>query len=392
LTNPFEGLDPLPNLSQQRALPRRPYRYVTDGVALVGAGVIAFTPTTAPRAQVHIPDVQLTTSDEDIAIDFVRHGEDAPPGSERVAFAPEFPGSPLSDTGQQQAQDVAHQLFHELGGSQGVAGFFSGQDLDVQQTAEPFGELLKMTPQILPGLNEIDGGIYANLPISSPAGILYQLTPAAWVFGLEFVQMPGSTDFNGVAFDQKFSDAVQTMYNDVVNSDVLSANGEPSVVAYASEASITTWVLMNVNNPDLSFFLPKFLDQVEGSEPLLSNAGVVKIMGNPEDGWTVVSFDGQPVPQDPGLLTELFVDVRDLITAPQTATYNIFEAALSGDATAITNAFEHGIENVGSAIVHFPESVVNDIVDAVQNLGTEAGSQATGEMGTTLSDAVASLI
>jgi hypothetical protein len=364
----------VPDRSRQRALPRRPYRYVTAGVALVGASVVAFTPTTEPLADVHMPDVQLTAGDEDITIDFVRHAEDAPPGSERVAFSPEFPGSPLSDTGHQQANDVAHQLFNELGGSHGVAGFFSGQDLDTQQTAEPFGTLLGTTPQILSGLNEIDGGIFANLPISSPAGILYQLIPAAWVFGLELVQMPGSPDFNGVAFDQSFSGAVQTMYDDVVDSDVVSTDGEPDVVAYASEASVTAWVLMHVDNPDLSFFLPKFLDQVEGSEPFLSNAGVVEITGSPEDGWTVLSFDGQPVPQDPGLLTELFIDVRDLITPPQTAIYNIFEDALSGDTAAIANAFQDGIENVGSAIVHFPESVVNDIVDAVQNLGTEAGT------------------
>lgn len=95
------------------------------------------------------------------------------------------------------------------------------------------------------------------------------------------------------------------------------------------------------------------------------------------DGWTLVSWDGQPVPPA-SLPTELFVDVRELITAPQMAAYNIAEALLTGDPTMVVNAIRDGVSQVGTATVDFPLALIRDIVDAapadmpnmVANLGT----------------------
>jgi hypothetical protein len=42
-------------------------------------------------------------------------------------------------------------------------------------------------------------------------------------------------------------------------------------------------------------------------------------------------------------------------------------------------------------LVQFPESVINDIIDASQNLATETGAQASGDAGMSLSDVFASL-
>jgi broad specificity phosphatase PhoE len=379
-------METMPNPSQH-TLPRKPYRYVTAGVVLAGASVIAVSPVTTPGPDGHVPGIQLTAGEEPIVIDFVRHGTVTAEGSPPLVTAT-VPGPPLTDVGQQQAQDVGDKLFNELGGPHGVAGIFAGQEQRMPETAAPFATLEHMTPQILPGLNEIDGGVYEGDPIISPGGILYRLTVAAWPFGLEVAQMPGSKDLNGVAFDERFNDAVDTMYNTATADPVVSANGNITDVAYSGEAAITAWTLMNVNNPDLSIFLPLFLKQLEGVD-LLPDAGVVTVKGDPEDGWTLVSFNGQSVPP-PGLLTELFVDFRDLITAPQTAEYHIFEAILTGDPTAIEHALQAGLQNVGAAIVQFPQSVINDIVDAL-NDGTDGGGQAAGEAGATLSDAFASL-
>jgi hypothetical protein len=69
------------------------------------------------------------------------------------------------------------------------------------------------------------------------------------------------------------------------------------------------------------------------------------------------------------LLTDLFVDFRDLIIAPQTAEWNIYEAFLGGDPATIEDAFQTGLQNVGEAIIQFPQSVLNDISDAL-SLGT----------------------
>jgi hypothetical protein len=107
--------------------------------------------------------------------------------------------------------------------------------------------------------------------------------------------------------------------------------------------------------------------------------GIVVVRGDPEDGWTLVSFNGYPFPQDPGLLTELFVDVRNLIMAPQIAENHIVEALLGGDPTTIGNALQAGVENVGKALLQFPESVINDIVGALQDGAGAAAGQATGD-------------
>ncbi|GFG76292.1 histidine phosphatase family protein [Mycobacterium botniense] len=249
------------------------------------------------------------------------------------------------------------------------------------QTAAPLADLLHMNVQLLPGLDEIAGGIYNADPLLSPGGILYNLTLIAWVFGLDFVPMPGAY-VNGVAFDESFSSAVDTIYDNTV-----SAGGPTKDVAVSGEAAISTWALMNAKNPDLSFFAPLFLHAVLGGnvEAFLPTTGIVVVEGNPEEGWTIVSWNGQPVPQHPGLLTQLFVDVRDVITAPQVAAYNVFEAILGGDPTAIVNAVDNGVSEVATALVQFPFSVFDDIggtaTAGVHDLAADVAGLPAGDLG-----------
>jgi hypothetical protein len=252
------------------------------------------------------------------------------------------------------------------------------------ETIAPFAHLEDMAIQPLGGLNEIGGGIYSDAPPSSAGQFLYLATIAAWVAGLDFVQLPGGNDFNGVQFQENFGGAVDTMYNDAVADPVVSANGHITAIGVSGGAALATWILTNVKNPDLPFIISQFTSQLSGGQ-LLPTAGVSEVTGNPEDGWTLVSFGGNPVPEDPGLVSELFVDFRNLITAPQTAAYNIFEAALTTP-TTIEDALQAGFNQVGSALVQFPESVINDTVTAVHNFGADVAA------GETLSDAFASAI
>ncbi|MGH3969786.1 MAG: histidine phosphatase family protein [Mycobacterium sp.] len=371
--------------------------YVTAGVALVGAGLIAVI--AAPGPDVEVRDVALTAGDApDIVIDIVRHGQMISPFEDELTPSPAFPGAPLSDLGQQQAQDVGTQLFNELGP---VAGIFEGQGLREMGTAAPFAALENMSNdvQILPGLDEIDSGIYALDPIESLGGQLAFLTAGAWSlgapFGLALLPAPGSSDVNGVVFDARFTDAIDTMYNAAVANPVVSDTGQITDVGFNSEASIFVWALMNVKNPDIPFFIQQIIEAhtvPNGlSTVLLPNTGIVQIEGNPTDGWTLISWDGQAIPQDPDLLTALFVDVRDVALPAQTALWNIEEAILGGDSTTIMTAVQTGFDQVGSALAQFPDSVFNSIADALANLGTAAGAQAAGDAGATFSDVVASL-
>jgi hypothetical protein len=363
-------------------------RYVAVVIALVGAGVIPVLPARAPV--VRVADVRLTSGDaEDIVIDIVRHGQRMPPFNEVVTPSPDYPGPPLSDLGQQQALDVANQLHNELGDQ--VAGIFSGQAVRDMQTAAPFAGLENMANnvQILPGLNEIDSGIYAGDPLSSPGGFLYEVTPLLWsLFGLVSVPIPGSIDDpNGVVMNANFTDGVDAMYNAAMANPVVSDNGQITDVAFNNEADVAAWVTLNVKNPDISYLLPLTIQTILGQNdgyPLLPNTGIIQIEGNPTDGWTLVSWNGYPIPADPGLLTKVLMDLRELVIAPQTAGWNIYEALLGGDPTTIENAVTTGIQNVGAAIAQFPESVLNDIV-------AEAGGQAASDTASTLSGFVAAL-
>jgi len=351
---------------------------VAAGIVLVGAGVIG-TPAPA-HADVTVRAATLTSGEtQDIVIDIVRHGQRMPPYNDMITPSPDHPGPPLSDLGVQQAQDVAAKLHEQLGDQ--VAGIFSGQAVRDFDTAAPFAALENMATQILPGLNEIDSGIYAGQPIASLSGFLYQFTPMLWtLFGLVLVPIPGSVeDPNGVVMNQHFTEAVNTMYSAAMANPVQSDNGAITAVAFNNEADIAAWVALNVKNPDISLLLPLTLQTMFANNdgyPMLPNTGIVEIEGNPTDGWTLVTWNGVAVPEDPGLLTKLIMDVRDLITTPQVAGWNLYQALLGGDSTAIDDALQTGLHDIGSTFLGFPQAVFTDITDALSNLGTadETGS------------------
>jgi hypothetical protein len=300
----------------------------------------------------------MAWADDSITLDFVRHGESVANAMGIIDTAP--PGTGLfSPTGDVQASDVAQAIQAEFGNS--IAGIYASQETRTVDTAEPLAKALDMWPlqpdHILPGLNEIPAAIFNGSPDFSLQGLLYYLAPVAWVLGLDLVPDLGDPSVNGVTFDESFGGAVQTIFDNAV----ASGGSNPTDVAFSSEGAMAVWTLMNVKNPDFSVVLQQLLTTGQ----LLPNAGQVVVEGSPGD-WTLVSYDGTAVPQDPGLPTELFVDFRNLITAPQFAAYNIWEALLTGNPTTIENAIGAGLNEVGTATLNFPILVINDLVGAVQ--------------------------
>ena len=290
--------------------------------------------------------------DGSIVLDFVRHGE----SGDMTVVNTLVPGPELTDTGEQQAQ----ALVNVLSGS-GIDDIYASAMTRSQETAMPLAEALNLPIQVLPGLNEIDAGIFESIPVNVGdlplGGALYLLAPLAWTLGLDFVPQLGSTvDPNGVAFDESFSGAVQSIYD----GNVGTAAGDVTDAVFSHEAAIAVWTLMNVNNPDFSLVLQEFLNTGE----LLPYTGQVVVDGSPGD-WTLVSWDGTSVPEDPGLPTELFVDFRNLIEAPQFAGYDIDEALLTGNSATIDGAIQTGLSQVDSALTQFPVAVFDDIVDAL---------------------------
>jgi hypothetical protein len=284
-----------------------------------------------------------------IQIDFVRHGQSFGNAANLIDTA--VPGPHLTQLGLDQANAIAGVLQ-----TQGhFAGIFESQLIRAQETAAPLAGMVGMAPQITPGLNEINAGIFEGMP-QIPAGVAYLMGPLAWTLGFPLVPNLGlGTQFNGVVFDQDFTNALQTMYaNALAYPTVVAANGKVTEVAFSSAFAIEIGTLMNVNNPDPLLILTHSLP----------NTGVVQIQGNPQDGWTMTSWDGIPVP--PATLpTKLFVDARDLVMAPQFAAFNVGSSLLTGDPTAIVDAVRGGINEVGAATFNFPYAVTRDVMDAV---------------------------
>jgi hypothetical protein len=322
--------------------------------------------------------------DGSIILDFVRHGQSLDNAAGIIDTEP--PGTGLTTTtGETEASTVANSIISEYGTN--IAGVFDSQELRAQETAEPLAKALDMWPlqtdHILSGLNEIPAGIFNGYPTDSLEGILYLLGPLAWVFGLDLVPDLGDPSVNGVTFDEGFSNAVQTIYDGTA-----SATGTPTDVAFSSEGAIAVWTLMNVNNPDFSVLL----QEIANTGGFLSNTGQVVVEGSPGD-WTLVSYDGTAVPQDPGLPTELFVDLRNLIEAPQFAGYNIYEALLTGNTTTIESAIQTGVSQVDTALGQFPVAVFDDILGALTG-GTSAAATdfaGLGDLGALVGEAIAAL-
>lgn len=346
----------------------RPARY---GIALAAAGLIAAAPMPAPLPELHVSRIIALLADGDITIDFVRHGESTDNVAGILGTRP--PGAPLTDLGRDQSIAIGN-LLHNGDPSTGVTitnadDVYASEFLRAQQTAWPLLQILAgntptaaqipdgpMTPisgidpsQILPGLNELDGGILQGLQLGAPGAILYMLPPLAWTLGLYFVPQWGSTiDPNGMAFQDSFGQAVQTIYDN-------SADGATSA-AFSHAASIMAWTQMNVENPNL-LLIP--LSQ-------LNNAGQVVITGNPTDGWLLESWNGIAMPDQANLIQDLFVSTRDLITIPQMAAWHLWEALLTFNGGNISDALQTGVSDIFQTTLNYPGAIIDAVIGAIQ--------------------------
>ena len=240
-----------------------------------------------------------------MTLTFVRHGESEANAAGVIDTS--VPGPHLTDLGRQQAEAVADEL-----AGNNYDGVYASSMIRTQETAEPLATRLHQDVVVLPGLREIDAGVFEGQSEDSGLGrIGYVLAPVAWTLGARFVPVLGSTDGN--AFDARADDAVQTIYD----------SGDRNAVVFSHGATIMFWTMMNVDNPALGLVLSHPLD----------NTSVVMVTGNPEDGWTLENWDGVELAADPSLPTKLFVDVRNVVTAPQTAAYRVRRPARN----AVTN-------------------------------------------------------
>ena len=298
---------------------------------------------------------------DSITLTWVRHGE----SDGNVAGAgidTKVPGPELTELGEQQAEAIAQQL--KDGGYDSI---YVSDMIRTHQTAAPLEVLLPDLPVYEePGIHEISAGIFEGSAIDSGLGrIGYFLIPVAWTLGLRSLPIPGGETGNG--FEARVNGAI---------ADVI-ANGDTKPVLFSHGATIMVWTMMNVDNPDISLML---------SHPL-GNTAVVVVTGNPEDGWMLQSWDGLAVSQNPSLGGQLFVNLRNLVVAPQTAVYNVAQAVKSRDLTKIVAASRDGVVTVAKAGVDFLRDSVTDIAQAIR--GALPGGAAAKSAATTVKAAAA---
>jgi broad specificity phosphatase PhoE len=197
-----------------------------------------------------------------ITLTFIRHAESQSNATNMINT--DVPGPSLSEQGEAQAEQLAHQLSRN-----NFDGIYASNMVRTQQTAEPLAHALGKQVDVLPGLREIDAGWYNNTTVKR-AALTYLLAPADWLNGDVEDAVPGST--SGKEFNDRFTAAVQKIYD--------SGNTKP--VAFSHQEAIMYWTLMNVKNPK---------DSLATSHPL-PNMGRVVITGSPTMGWTLVDWDG----------------------------------------------------------------------------------------------------
>ena len=130
-----------------------------------------------------------------------------------------------------------------------------------------------------------------------------------------------------MAFYQGFNSSLHTMYDHAMANPVVASNGMVTEVAYSHAFTIELGALMTVKNPDFLLFVTN----------QLPNTGVVVLQGNPTDGWTLVSWNGEQVVN--GAPRTWWVSGRDVLMAPQIASDNFFHGGAVAAVDGLRSTF-----------------------------------------------------
>lgn len=318
-----------------------------------------------------------------LTVTFIRHAESQANASGYIDTS--TPGPHLTNdevdqtgglTGEQQAQNFADALCATscTGTAAPFDALYASTMIRTQETAKPLADKtgLPVTvlgsydptrPQGNSGVQEISAGIFEGLSEKEGIGrIGYILAPLAWSMGLQFVPIPGGE--TGLEFNERVTNALEDVESGTTDTN---GDGEIDAAVFSHGATIMMWTLMNVDNPSLTL-LANTLD----------NTDTVVVTKNDDGSWHLVSWNGQEV-GDADYPTQMFVNVRDLIVAPQKAIYNMRIPVLSLDPEAIVTTGAQGVEDVAQAGVKFVRDSITDTVNAITGIPGSLG-QSTSQV------------
>lgn len=193
----------------------------------------------------------------------IRHGQT--PANVLGELDTAHPGPGLTELGARQAALVPDALRPAP-----IDAIFASTLLRTQLTAGPLARALELEVRIAAGLHEIEAGSLEGL--SDRASVrTYLETIFHWGAGNLEQRMPGAGD--GSAFFTRF------------DADIAVAAAEADTAAVFSHgAAIRVWTAVRAQNVP-----PRFAAMTN-----LDNTGIVELTGSPQDGWTLVSWAGEP--------------------------------------------------------------------------------------------------
>ena len=281
-------------------------------------------------------------------VTFVRHAEST--ANAEGVINTQTPGPVLTPKGQQQAQDVVGTL-----GDNNYDAIYASTMVRTQLTAAPMSQYLRLPIQVLPGLQEIEAGAFEGKSEAS-AQTGYGLYPVGWALPGVIPQIPFNkstnmpgTNLNGYVFDERVDGALKTMYD----------NGDRNAVVFSHGGTIMFWTMMNVNNLTTT----QKLQLLQTAR--LDNTDYVVIEGNPEDGWTLVNWNGQQFAPEPTLGNEVKLQVRTLTRQLDAAHQQVVAAFATGDLKTIATAVNRGIADAGYSVAKFTRAVNAKVINEV---------------------------
>ncbi len=199
----------------------------------------------------------------------VRHGQTRSNVEHLLDTA--VPGADLSDLGREQADALVPTL-----GGQGIGALTASTLVRTQQTAAPLAAHLGLDVAVADGLREIEAGDL-EMRGDEASVVRYLDVVSAWLRGELDVAEPGAED--GTAFFARYDGAVA----DAVAAARAAGVGTLALVSHG--AAIRTWAGTRVRNLSAEYVIATGL----------ANTGIVELVGDPESGWTCVSWMGAVV-------------------------------------------------------------------------------------------------
>lgn len=216
----------------------------------------------------------------------IRHGQT--PNNVLGALDTQIPGAGLTALGQRQAEAVPAALAHET-----LAGLYVSPLVRTHLTAAPLAAVRDISPQLQVGLEEISAGDW-ELDRSPEAVNAYRQSYRQWVHGTLDAALPGGED--GYTFLERYTAAIAAIAGQHRREDTVA------VVSHGAAIRVFTEIAAD-------------LDRADHDGRQLRNTGMITLIGDPSQGWTMESWQTDPLGG-----ADLLGDVSHDVTADEQAT------------------------------------------------------------------------